>query len=222
MKIRNLHSWKVDIQEAVAIQKSLASNVIRTGNFLIPQLVAGLDVSVSNRNQAKAAVVVLKFPELEISEVVTVEGTVDFPYVPGLLSFREIPISLEACQQIRSSPELIIVDGQGIAHPRRIGLASHLGLVLDIPSIGCAKSLLIGSFDEVDNIAGSYSYIKDNDGEVIGAALRTKNQVKPVFASIGNKVDLSTAIHWVLQCCRGYRLPEPTRLAHLASKGQIN
>jgi deoxyribonuclease V len=149
------------------------------------------------------------------------QGRLDFPYVPGLLSFREAPLTLAACQLVTIIPDLILVDGQGIAHPRRMGLASHLGLFLNIPTIGCAKSLLCGRHEMPGEDPGSYAEILDG-GETIGVALRTKLGVKPIYVSIGHKIDLQTAIHWVLKCCRGSRLPEPTRLAHLAAGGSLN
>jgi deoxyribonuclease V len=165
-----------------------------------------------------AAVVVLSYPDFELVEVQVVTGSLDFPYVPGLLTFREAPLILAACEKLIVTPDLIIVDGQGIAHPRRIGLASHLGLCLDVPTIGCAKSRLLGGYDEPDEAAGSFTDLLDN-GEIIGAALRTRSGVKPVFVSIGHRINLSSAIDWVLACCRGYRVPEPTRLAHQAAGG---
>jgi deoxyribonuclease V len=169
----------------------------------------------------RGAVVVLSYPELEIVEVQTVEDSIDFPYVPGLLTFREAPLTLAVCEKLTVTPDLILVDGQGIAHPRRLGLASHLGLFLDIPTVGCAKSRLCGSHSEPGDEPGSYAELLDNK-EVIGAVLRTKSKVKPIYVSIGHKVDLEMAIYWTLQCCRGYRLPEPTRLAHLAAGGNLN
>jgi len=165
-------------------------------------------------------VVVLSYPDLNVLEVQIAEREIDFPYVPGLLSFREAPLILAACQQLDTVPDLVIVDGQGIAHPRRFGLASHLGLLLDTATIGCAKSLLCGTHEIVEETAGSFAEIKHN-GDVIGAALRTRPRVKPVYVSIGHKMDLSSAISWTMKCCRVYRLPEPTRLAHLAANGRL-
>ena len=153
-------------------------------------------------------------------ETKVVKESLDFPYVPGLLSFREAPLTLAACEKLTLTPDLILVDGQGIAHPRRLGLACHLGLFLNMPTIGCAKSRLCGSHEMPGVEAGSYAEVIDK-GEVIGAALRTRSGVKPVYVSIGHKIDLPAAIHWVLECCRGYRLPEPTRLAHLAATGRL-
>jgi len=167
-----------------------------------------------------AAVVVLRYPELRVVGIKSVAGPLGFPYIPGLLSFREAPLILAACEELKLVPDLIIVDGQGIAHPRRMGLASHLGLFLNIPTIGCAKSLLCGGHEVPAEEPGSYAEIIDG-GEIIGAALRTKLGVKPVYVSIGHRLNLESAIHWVLKCCRGYRLPEPTRLAHLAAGGNL-
>ena len=169
---------------------------------------------------ATGAIVVLNYPELRLVETKVVSSKVDFPYVPGLLSFREAPLTLAACERLTLTPDLILVDGQGIAHPRRMGLASHLGLFLDTPTIGCAKSLLCGSYKQPGDEPGSYSEVVDG-GETIGVALRTKLGTKPIYVSIGHKVDLETAIYWVLQCCRGYRLPEPCRLAHLTAVGSL-
>ena len=221
MKIGRLHSWQVSTAEAKDIQMKLAARVSRTGEVPAPRFIAGVDISVNkNEGMATAAVVVLNYPELELVETKVVNGKLEFPYVPGLLSFRESPLTLAACEKLAFTPDLILVDGQGIAHPRRMGLASHLGLFLNMPTIGCAKSLLCGSHEAPGVKPGSYAEVIDR-GEVIGAALRTKPGVNPVYVSIGHKVDLQAAICWVLECCRGYRLPEPTRLAHLAAGGNL-
>ena len=166
------------------------------------------------------AVVVLRYPGLEVVVVKVVTGRIAFPYVPGLLSFREAPLVLAACEQLTVTPDLVIVDGQGIAHPRRLGLASHLGLFLDTPTIGCAKSRLCGHHPAPGKEAGSYTELVDR-GETVGAVLCTRAGVKPVYVSIGHRIDLTAAIGWVLSCCRGYRLPEPTRLAHQAAGGNL-
>jgi deoxyribonuclease V len=150
-----------------------------------------------------------------------VKRQVTFPYVPGLLSFREAPLVIAACEELEHDPDLIMVDGQGIAHPRRFGIASHLGLLWDKPTIGCAKSRLCGQHKSPTPEAGSYVELLDN-GEVIGAVLRTKLGAQPLYISIGHKVDLKAAILWVLKCCRGQRLPEPTRLAHLAASDRLD
>ena len=221
MKIKDLHSWRVSTAQALDIQLRLASQVSRGNEVATPRFIAGVDISV-NRTQGTAtgAVVVLNYPELRLVETKIVTGKLDFPYVPGLLSFREAPLTLAACERLALTPDLILVDGQGIAHPRRMGLASHLGLFLDTPTIGCAKSLLCGSHQVPGEEPGSYAEVVDRD-ETIGAALRTRLGTKPIYVSIGHKVDLQAAIYWVLECCRGYRLPEPTRLAHLAAGGNL-
>ena len=216
-----MHSWQVTVAEAYEIQRRLASQVSRRSEVDAPRLVAGVDISAPDRGgMAKGAVVVLSLPDLALVESSVVEQGLSLPYIPGLLSFRETPLLLAACERLTLTPDLFIADAQGIAHPRRLGLASHLGLLLDVPAIGCAKSILCGSHGSLGEEPGSYASLLDN-GEVIGAALRTKRGVKPVYVSIGHKVDLEAAIHWVLACCRGYRLPEPTRLAHLAAAGQL-
>ena len=221
VKVERLHSWQVNYAEALDTQLRLAAQVSRRGEAIIPCFVAGVDISAGRMwEMATGAVVVLNYPELRLVETKVAQGKLNFPYIPGLLSFRESPLILDACQRLTIIPDLILVDGQGIAHPRRMGLASHLGLFLNTPTIGCAKSRLCGSHEMPDETPGSYAEVIDN-GEVIGAALRTKLGVKPVYVSIGHKIDLQTAIYWVMNCCRNYRLPEPLRLAHLAAGGNL-
>lgn len=221
MQIARRHDWRVTTARAREIQLELASQVTRTGSIEAPRLIAGVDVSVNRWAKiGTAAVVVLRYPEMDVVEIKLVTEQVKFPYVPGLLSFREAPLILAAFEKLTITPGLVIVDGQGIAHPRRIGLASHLGLCLGLPAIGCAKSRLIGDYEEPGNAAGSYTELRDS-GEVIGAALRTRTGVRPVYVSIGHLIDLPSAIKWTLHCCRGYRLPEPTRLAHMAAGGNL-
>jgi len=221
MKVERLHSWQVSPGEAINIQAGLAGQVSRVNHVTALHFIAGVDVSVLRvGGVGRGAVVVLSYPELEVVEMRVAEGKIDFPYVPGLLSFRELPLLLAACEKLNITPDLILVDGQGILHPRRAGLASHLGLLLDTPTIGCAKSRLCGSHGVLGGPPGSYCEVVDRD-ETIGVALRTKPGVKPLYVSIGHKVDLEAAIYWVLGCCRGYRLPEPTRCAHLAAGGNL-
>ncbi|MFC2001518.1 deoxyribonuclease V [Chloroflexota bacterium] len=221
MEVARFHGWQVTVVQALDIQSKLAAQVSRRCEVITPRYIAGVDISVNKEERtAVGAVVVLSYPELEMVETKVVTGKLDFPYVPGLLSFREAPLILAACEQLTFTPDLILVDGQGIAHPRRIGLASHLGLFLNTLTIGCAKSRLCGSHEMPGIGPGSYAEVIDR-GETIGAALRTKSGVKPVYVSIGHKVDLPIAINWVMVCCRGYRLPEPTRLAHLAAGGNL-
>ena len=208
-----LHEWNVPVEEAVALQQRLRSLVQRTDGIKLEEVhtVAGIDASY--RDVARAAAVVLSFPGMErLDEAVAARESV-FPYVPGLLSFREGPAVLDALAKLSVQPDVLIFDGQGYAHPRRFGLASHLGVYLDRPSIGCAKSRLVGSYKEPGLEPGDRSSLTDR-GEVIGVALRTKARTKPLFISIGHRIDLETAVEVVLRCLRGYRLPEPTRLAH--------
>jgi len=211
MKAETLHSWHTRSAEAFSIQRELAMQVSRENQVTTPHFIAGVDMSAGKaRSVATGAVVVLEYPRLRVVEVQVAKGVLDLPYIPGLLSFRESPLMLAAFEKLTVTPDLILVDGQGIAHPRRLGLASHLGLFLNTPTIGCAKSLLCGQHEDPGFEPGSYAEI-----------MRTKHRVKPVYVSIGHKVDLKAAIHWVLACCRGYRLPEPTRLAHLAAGGSL-
>lgn len=221
MRIVGRHSWQVTTAQAKEIQNMLAVEISRVGNITSPHLIAGVDISVNRWNgTGRGAVVVLNYPDFEIVEVKVVTDKVTFPYVPGLLTFREAPLILAAFEEIALTPDLVMVDGQGIAHPRRIGLASHLGLYLGIPTIGCAKSRLCGVCEEPADEQGSRTELRDN-GEVIGAVVRTRAGVKPVYVSIGHMIDLEGAINWVQACCRGYRLPEPTRLAHQAAGGYL-
>jgi deoxyribonuclease V len=221
MDIVRMHDWQVSPAEAVKIQAALAGEISRTGNIENPRYIAGVDISVNRwEKTGTGAVVVLSYPGLEVVETRVVNDRVGFPYVPGLLSFRESPLILAACEKLTLVPDIIMVDGQGIAHPRRMGLASHLGLLLGVPTIGCAKSRLCGHQVAPGNEAGSYSDLVDRN-EVIGAVLRTRTSVEPIYVSIGHKIDLVGAIEWVLKCCRGYRLPEPTRLAHQAAGGNL-
>ena len=221
MKVKSLHSWQISPSQAIEMQHRLAAQVSRNSEIIAPHFIAGVDISVGKAQEmAIGTVVVLSYPELGVVETKVARGRLDFPYIPGLLSFRESPLTLAACERLGITPDLILVDGQGVAHPRRFGLASHLGLFLDTPTIGCAKSLLCGSHEVPGVEPGSYAEVIDR-GEIIGVALRTKLGVKPVYVSIGHKIDLQTAIHWVMECCRGYRLPEPTRLAHLAAGGNL-
>ena len=172
---------------------------------------AGVDTGYSG-GMARAVVVSLEYPSLKPLEHAGSLGRVNFHYIPGLLSFREGPVVLEALTRLTQAPDLLIFDGHGIAHPRRFGLACHIGLLADIPSIGCAKNKLLGEYDEPGPVRGSFSYLTDQ-GEIIGAVLRTRNNVKPVYVSIGHKVSLKDSIKYVLNCCKGYRLPETTRWA---------
>ena len=220
MEYRALHSWDVTPEEARQIQNKLRTQVISTDQFGTINTVAGVDIGLK-KDTAIASVVVLSFPELQVVDSVATASPVRFPYIPGLLSFREIPPLLTAFDQLQTVPDLVIVDGQGIAHPRRFGLASHLGLILDKPAIGCAKSRLCGQYNEPDSEQGAYTYLTDK-GEVIGAAVRTRTNVRVVYVSIGHRISLDSARMWTLACCRGYRLPETTRHAHNAASGKTS
>ena len=218
MEYRALHSWNVTPEEARQLQNELRIQVISTDRFGTINTVAGVDIGLK-KDTAIASVVVLSFPELQVVDSVVIASPVRFPYIPGLLSFREIPPLLTTFDQLQTIPDLIIVDGQGIAHPRRFGLASHLGLILDKPTIGCAKSRLWGRYTEPNTEQGAYTYLTDKE-EVIGAAVRTRTNVRVVYVSIGHRISLDSARMWTLACCRGYRLPETTRHAHNAASGK--
>jgi len=221
MRVRRLHGWQVTGVQALDMQRRLAKQVSRNDEITIPRFIAGVDISAPKvHRMATGAVVVVSYPELELKEIKVAQGELNIPYIPGLLSFREVPLLLAVCKKLTIIPDLIMVDGQGIAHPRRMGLASHLGLFLNTSTIGCAKSRLCGSHRVPGDYPGDYAELIDK-GETIGAALRTKAKVKPVYISIGHKIDLESAIYWVMECCQEYRLPEPTRLAHLAAGGNL-
>lgn len=221
MEIRQLHAWDVSPEQAIAIQERLRHEVILQDQPGTLRLVAGVDAGFEDGGSVtRAAVVVLSFPNLEIVETALVRRPTSFPYVPGLLSFREAPAILEALTGLKASPDLLMCDGQGIAHPRRLGIASHLGVLTGLPSIGVAKSILVGRHEPLDEQPGAWQPLI-NRGEVVGAALRTRQGVKPVYVSVGHRLSLETAIELVLRCTIKYRLPEPTRRAHhLASQRQ--
>ncbi|MBN1247805.1 MAG: deoxyribonuclease V [Anaerolineae bacterium] len=211
------HPWDLHPSDAVALQRRLAERVIREPLQQAVAIVGGVDASY-RRGIARAAVVALSYPGLELLNYAVATRAIDYPYVPGLLSFREAPAVLEALESLQTSLDLLIFDGHGIAHPRRFGLASHVGLLVDLPTVGCAKSRLCGSYEEPGRQRGDFTHLWD-DGEIIGAVLCTRSGVRPVFVSIGHRVDLPTAVAYVLGCGGGYRLPEPTRWAHRIAGG---
>jgi deoxyribonuclease V len=216
MNITPLHGWDLKPKEAVALQRELADRVDRLTPLPSCTFVAGADASYNRFSPiCFAAVVVLRTSDWTIVETQTAVRETTFPYVPGLLTFREAPVLLEAFAKLQHRPDAAILDGQGIAHPRRLGLSAHVGLWLDFPCVGCAKSLLIGTYREPGPKAGSRTRLLDH-GEVIGSVLRTRDNVKPVYVSIGHKIDLQSAVRLVQRACRGCRLPEPTRQAHIA------
>jgi deoxyribonuclease V len=228
MRLRVTHKWNVSTAEARRIQGELRGKWGGEDDCGEIRTVGGLDAAfvltgsqaftarpsrwsaLREANRAVAAVVVYKYPEMEEVERAYAEVRLEFPYVPGFLSFREIPALLAALRRLRRLPDLLFCDGQGYAHPRRMGLATHLGIVMDHPTIGCAKSILIGKHGPVGNKPGDWSPMKDGT-ETIGAALRTRSGVKPVYVSAGNRVSLLTALRLTLSVCDGTRIPRPTR-----------
>jgi deoxyribonuclease V len=222
MQVRDLHSWNMSYSQAARLQKRLAGRIRVVPLTKQPKLIAGIDCAFSkDGKKIIAAVVVLKSTDFTPVETASALRKVTFPYIPGLLSFREAPACIAAVEKIKTRPDVFIIDGQGIAHPRRLGLAAHLGLFFDKPTIGCAKSRLTGFFEEPFPEKGAYSLLKDKKGvkkdtqyEIIGAVVRTRTNVKPLFVSVGNKCLLKDAIKITLRCATKYRLPEPTRLAH--------
>jgi len=200
--------------EAVTLQNQLRDRVIVADRFNPIHRVAGLDVGFIDQGKiTRAAVAVLSYPDLKLLETALAYRSTGFPYIPGLLSFRELPALLDALAQLKCLPDLLLCDGQGIAHPRRLGIASHLGLVTDIPAIGVAKTRLCGTHDPVPEQRGHWTPLQDGQ-EVIGAVLRTRTGVKPLYISPGHRISLTTAIDYVLGCCSRFRLPETTRHAH--------
>lgn len=216
MEVKKLHEWDISYKEARTLQERLASKIRLTSVRKKPKLIAGIDCAFSkNGKRIGVAVIVMDYPELTVIETKTATGDVTYPYIPGLLSFREAPVCLAAVEKLEHTPDLFLVDGQGIAHHRKLGLAAHLGLFFDKPTIGCAKSRLVGEFEEPAAEKGSFSPLTYKD-EQVGAVVRTRTNVKPLFISVGNRCDLDFAIEWTLNCAIKYRLPEPTRLAHKA------
>jgi deoxyribonuclease V len=217
MKTKELHRWDVTYREAAAIQEELRGKLILRDDGLSDPVrtVAGADISYDRGSDLFfAAVVLMKYPELTVLEEASVSARVSFPYIPGLLTFREGPPLIAAFAKLRYSPDVVLFDGQGIAHPRGIGLASHLGLLLDLQAIGCAKTRLVGSHALVGEKRGEWTKLIYQDRQ-IGAVLRTRERIKPLFVSQGHRICLPRAVALVLSCCRGYRVPEPVRRAHL-------
>lgn len=220
MNYRNLHKWDVTTQEAKEIQYRLKNMIEPVWDGRPIRTVAGADVGFPDRDTVLAAVVVLTWPGLQVIESNVKAQRCTFPYVPGLLAFREVPGLLSVLGGIEAKPDVLFCDAQGIAHQRRMGLATHVGILLDMPVVGCAKSVLYGRFEEPSDERGSYSHMFDDSGQVIGAAVRTRRAVRPVYVSIGNRIDLDTAIDLVLRCSPKYRIPIPLRLAHKLSVGE--
>lgn len=217
-----LHGWDLERSAAVELQRELAQRLVLFDRLPQPlTTVAGVDVSCRFRSRLfHAAIVLFSYPRLELLETTTASLEIDFPYIPGLLSFRELPVILRAAQKLTQVPDLLLVDGQGIAHPRRLGLASHLGLWLERPTLGCAKSRLYGEHGEVGVEKGAQTPLLDSSGLEIGSLLRTRSRVKPLYVSPGHRIGIATATQLALCCCRKYRLPEPIRAAHAACNRQ--
>lgn len=213
------HPWDVTAKEAIAIQERLRHKVIRQDDLGPVHTVAGVDVGFEEEGSiTRAAVAVLSFPDLQLQETAVVRRPTTFPYVPGLLSFREVPAILDALAALETPPHLLLCDGQGLAHPRRFGLACHLGVLSNIPAIGVAKTRLTGRHQPVGEDKGSQQPLW-HQGERIGMVLRTRTRVKPVYVSVGHRISLETAVAYVLRCTPKYRLPETTRQAHRLASG---
>lgn len=219
MKQKHQHSWDVLPKEAITIQQDLRRLVSLEDDYGDLNLVGGVDVGFEADNTiTRAAVVVLSFPDLRLVDSSIARRDTSFPYVPGLLSFREVPAVLDALNQLSELPDILLCDGQGLAHPRRLGIACHLGILTDLPTIGVAKSRLTGKYDDVPETKGAWTSLMDGD-ERIGAVLRTRERVKPLFISTGHRISLESSIDIVMRCVTKYRLPETTRHAHkLASE----
>lgn len=210
MRIRRLHGWDLEPREAVQLQRRLAGQVLAEGGPSSIRRVAAADVSYDRRHDLTvAAVALFDFPSLELQEERLAHGRIPFPYVPGLLSFREAPLLLECFAALDGEPEVVLLDGHGLAHPRRLGLASHVGLLLDLPTIGCAKSRLVGRHETPGKERGDRVPLLE-DSEVIGTVLTTRSGVKPVYVSVGHRISLSRAVEIVLECCRGTKQPAPS------------
>ncbi len=216
-KLHYAHPWNVSPKEAIAIQRELAGKVQATPLSVPVKYIAGVDVSVRG-NDLQTAIAVLDINSLELVDKVTWQGKVQFPYIPGLLSFREMPAIIPALKKLSVMPDIFMTDSQGLAHPRRFGLACHLGVLLDKPAFGVAKTRYIGRYKEPDMKKGSRSILEDKN-EIIGSVIRTRANVKPVFVSLGHRTTLDDAIRLTLACTTRYKIPEPTRLAHHLSRG---
>ena len=207
------HPWALSEEEALNLQQELAAKVVKTDQVNKVQLVAGVDVAYQkDSNRLVAAIAILNSDTLEIVETATAEDIEQFPYIPGLFSFRELPPLIKAFAKLQHTPDLVVCDGQGLAHPQRFGLACHLGVIFDIPAIGCGKTRLLGEYQNLGPTRGAFVPLVDN-GEVIGNVLRTQSGIKPIYVSIGHRISLSTSCDWILKLSPKYRLPETTRQA---------
>lgn len=226
MDLANIHPWKVSVREAIRIQYNLKKKIILDRKLPRVRKIAGVDVAFPDDKEAVCAVCIFRYPELSLVEAVTSRKKIAFPYISGLLTFREGPAILEVFKKLKNRPDLVLFDGQGICHPRRMGIAAHMGIILDIPSIGCAKSHLYGVYKMPGENKGDFSYIYSgtktsgvgiygkHKKEILGVALRTRARVKPLFVSCGHKISLKQAIRLVLESCLRFRIPQPLRYAH--------
>jgi deoxyribonuclease V len=215
----NLHRWDLSPEEAIAVQKELRARIVLKWDGRPVRSIGGVDVSIKTES-ARAAIVVIRYPELTPIEGVTADEPLVFPYIPGLLSFREGPAVLAAWNKLKHRPDLLMFDGQGIAHPRGVGIAAQMGLWLDRPTIGVAKSRLYGRHEEVGLKRGDRADLVDRKGNLMGTVLRTKEKTNPLYVSPGHLMDVRHATEFVLACVAGYRLPEPTRWAHKVAAGE--
>ncbi len=215
------HAWDLSPKDAIALQQRWRGRIITDDCFGEITTVAGVDVGFEDQNRiTRAAIVVLRYPELKPIDSALVKLPTSYPYIPGLLSFREMPAILKAYEQLRITPDLLLCDGQGIAHPRRFGIACHLGLWLDKPAIGVGKTRLVGTYEEPADKKGAWTPLRDK-GDTIGAVVRSRQGVKPIFISPGHRISLASSVDWAMRCVSRYKLPETTRYAHnLASHNQ--
>ena len=217
MKLQTLHNWDLEAPDAISLQKQLASQLRDEPAPALDQIryIGGVDVSVK-AGRSQAAVVILSYPDLSVVEIARAERATDYPYIPGLLSFREGPVLLDAFDRLQQVPDVFIFDGMGRIHPRRMGIAAHMGLWLDLPTIGCGKTHFLGEYDPPGMESGDYTLLTYKGG-TLGAVLRTRSRVKPVYISAGHRMDLTSAIQLTMACVTRYRLPEPIRQAHQAA-----
>ena len=219
MKIEQKHEWVLTVEAAIEIQQTLRTEVITRDRFGVVDYVAGIDVGFEAEGTiTRAAVAVLSYPELQLCDQAIARRPTTFPYIPGFLSFREVPAVLDALENVTIVPDLLLCDGQGIAHPRRLGIACHLGVLTNLPAIGVAKSRLVGKHAEVPEKRGTWEPLCDR-GETIGAVLKTRPNTNPLYISLGHRISLETAIAYVMGCTTKYRLPETTRFAHKLASG---
>lgn len=215
------YSWQINPDEAINVQNKLSQFILIRNSIKSIRFIAACDISFDKEDNSSACVAVFAYPTLKLIEERKVTMRISFPYIPTLLTFREGPILLRCIKRLNTNPDLFLFDGQGIAHPRRMGLATHMGIILDKPSIGCAKTNLFGDYEIPENKKGAYSFLKDRN-KILGVALRTRRDVKPVFVSPGHKVSLRKSIEIIMHLTGRFRIPEPLRYAHRRSKELLN